>query len=263
MFHVYLLSTCGDARTHLLTETFPTVVNAAARRSFLQCPAVGQSVWTREGKRRAVKTSQDLHSAILRKTGRHQRSDASIKTQVMTRISELPLWICEYSWLLLALGFVFFWDAFTLETTLKLLSVLSSLMLTQSVVSSVCDWMALVVLFPKRATKVAQRDTTFARTSHQNKGAEVLPEVGLSVPGHGPGSVVGDSMLVLFSVSSRGCYGRNIWSCLPVTRVSGWPTLPSNSSATVYQDVAQREGYHVFMCIYIFEPFADILCAIC
>lgn len=108
MFYVYLLSTCGDARTHLLTETFPTVVNAAARRSFLQCPAVGQSVWTREGKRRAVKTSQDLHSAILRKTGRHQRSDASIKTQVMTRISELPLWICEYSWLLLALGFVFF-----------------------------------------------------------------------------------------------------------------------------------------------------------
>ena len=54
----------------------------------------------------------------------------------------------------------------------------------------------------KSATKVTQSDN-FTPAVHQNKGGEVDPEVGLCAPGHGPGCVVGDSMLVLFCLSCR------------------------------------------------------------
>lgn len=45
---------------------------------------------------------QDLHSAILRKTGRQRECGRVPETEVMTRVSERALWICEYASLLLA-----------------------------------------------------------------------------------------------------------------------------------------------------------------
>lgn len=67
------------------------------------------------------------------------------------------------------------------------------------------------------AHKVEQQSDNFTQTSRQHKGAEVIPKVGLSARGHGPGSVVEDSMLVLFSFSSQSCYGRQKICRLPVT----------------------------------------------
>lgn len=56
---------------HFLILTFPTFVKAAALRSFLQCCVFGPSVNPGE------ENSQDLHSAILSKTGRHVTAQTS------------------------------------------------------------------------------------------------------------------------------------------------------------------------------------------
>lgn len=236
-------------------------------RSLPQCPVGGQCVWTREGKRRAVKTPGFTlcHFEENRPTSAFSRVR---ETQVMTRISELPLWTCEYFLPLVALRYVFDRAAIvqvTLETTWKVLFFSVDCVCCQPwlgcCVSGACwaQWNVCKVVCNKSNAEL-QLYSDFASQQRRRSG----PRSGPQCPGWAWLCCGWQHAGAVFFLQSELLWAEEKSSCLPVTRVFVRHLVtPRYKNALKQQRVKMRSATSVqFICTcrrYSFKIYTCVL----